>query len=68
MASSSHLKSGEKGSITARLDTHDRTGLIVKTVEVVSNDPERPKVILTLKAEVKGPERPASQYQPPVVR
>jgi hypothetical protein len=64
MASLSHLKPGEKGSITARLDTRNRAGVIVKTVEVVSNDPGRPKAILTLKAEVKGKEHPASPQQP----
>jgi hypothetical protein len=64
MASSSHLKPGEKGSITAILDTRNRAGFIVKTVEVVSNDPDTPKVVLTLKAEVKGKDNPASPQQP----
>lgn len=65
MASSSHLKPGEKGSIRARLDTQNRAGFVVKTVEVVSNDPGRPRVILTLKAAVKGP---VSPQQIPVTR
>ena len=64
LASSSQLKPGGIGSITTRLDTKDRAGLIVKTVEVVSNDPDRPRVILTLKAEVKVKERPLSPHQP----
>jgi len=51
MAGSSRLKPGERGSITVRVDIGDRIGKIVKTVEVFSNDPERPKVTLTLKAD-----------------
>ncbi len=52
MASSSHLKYGEKGAITARMSTAMKGGAIEETIEVVSNDPKRPKVILTLEAEV----------------
>ncbi len=52
MASSSHLKHGEKGAITARVSTAMKSGPIAETIEVVSNDPKRPKVILTLEAEV----------------
>jgi hypothetical protein len=63
MASSSHLKPGEKGSLTATVDTHNRMGLTVKTVEVFTNDPERPKVVLTLKADIKGKARPMSPQQ-----
>jgi hypothetical protein len=54
MASSSHLKPGEKGRITAQLDTRNRDGVITKTIEVVSNDPVTPRMILTLRAEIKG--------------
>jgi hypothetical protein len=68
MASSSHLKPGEKGSITVRLDTQNRGGFIVKTVEVVTNDPDRPRVVLTVKAEVKGKEQPAVPRQTPPTR
>jgi len=52
MASSSHLKSGEKGIITARVSTLMKIGLTSETIEVVSNDPKRPKVMLTLKANI----------------
>ena len=68
MASSSHLKPGEKGSISTRLETLNRAGFVVKTVEVVSNDPGRPKVVLTLKAEVKGKDQTASSHLAPVAR
>lgn len=64
MASSSHLKPGEKGKITAQLDTRNRDGLITKTIEVVSNDPVNPRIILTLRAEVNGKGRPAFPQQP----
>ncbi len=52
MASSSHLKAGEKGAITARVSTAMKSGPIEETIEVLSNDPKRPKVILTLEAVV----------------
>jgi hypothetical protein len=52
MASSSHLKPGEKGIITVKASTEGKSGLLVETAEVVSNDPKRPKVVLTLQATV----------------
>jgi hypothetical protein len=52
VASSSHLKAGEKGGITARISTLMKKGSITETVEVVCNDPKRPKVILTLQATI----------------
>lgn len=53
MASSSHLKPGSSGAIRVLLDTRNRIGSrIVKTVEVFSNDPKKPRVILTLKAGI----------------
>lgn len=48
MAGSSRLKPGESGSITVRVDFGFGIGKIIKTVEVFSNDPKRPKVTLTL--------------------
>jgi len=52
MASSSHLKPGEQGTITARMSTTGKKGPTTETVGVVSNDPKRPKVILTLRATI----------------
>ena len=52
MAGSGRLKPGEKGMITARVSTALKDGLTTETVEVVSNDPKRPKIVLTLKAIV----------------
>ena len=51
MASSSHLKPGENGRIVARIAARTQ-GLVVETIDVRSNDPKRPKVLLTLQAEV----------------
>jgi len=53
MASSSHLKPGEKGKITAKIDMRGRKGPLFKTVQVSSNDPERPSVVLSLRATVQ---------------
>ncbi len=52
MASSSRLKPGEKGAIIARVATVNKTGLVVETIEVSTNDPKRRKVILTVQAVI----------------
>jgi hypothetical protein len=52
MASSSHLKPGEKGAITVKASTAGKSGPLTETAEVVTNDPKRPKVVLTLQATV----------------
>jgi len=52
MASSSRLKAGEKGAVTARIATQLKQGEVTETVEVLTNDPRRPKVVLTLRARV----------------
>jgi hypothetical protein len=49
---SSHLKPGSSGAVTVRVETGSGIGRIVRTVEVFTNDPERPKVVLTLKADI----------------
>jgi len=53
MASSSRLKPGEKGKITAKINIKDRAGSISKSVQVFSNDPKRHIVSLFLKAIIK---------------
>ncbi len=68
MASSSHLKPGEKGKLTAKVDTNHRAGVIVKHVEVYTNDPARPKIVLSLKADIKAKERPPSPQQRPATQ
>ncbi len=52
MASSDHIKPGEKGKIIAKIDVKGRTGSISKSVQVLSSDPKRRTVTLFLKATV----------------
>ena len=61
MASSSHLKQGEEGAISARVATLNQTGVITETIEVTSNDPKRPKVTLTVFGTVIKKLLPANQ-------
>jgi hypothetical protein len=56
MAGPSRLKQGEKGSIRARIAILPVKGKVGEKIEVVSNDPVRPKIILTLQAEIVGKE------------
>jgi len=53
MASSSRLRPGEKGKITAKINIKDRAGSISKSVQVFSNDPKKHIVSLFLKAIIK---------------
>src|SRR3954453_7766370 len=48
---------GEKGEITATFNIGDRTGMQVKTVTVVTDDPDPNKsnIVLTLKANITSP-------------
>lgn len=61
MASSSHLKPGEKGAISAKMSTAAKKGLTIETIEIISNDPKRPKVVLTLQAVVEESRLPSDQ-------
>jgi hypothetical protein len=51
--SSSHIKPGEKGKITTKINTKGRTGPISKGVQVFSNDPKRHIVKLFLRATIQ---------------
>jgi hypothetical protein len=53
VASSSHIKPGDKGQITAKVDIKGRSGGLSKSIQVFSNDPKRPTVTLSLKAIIK---------------
>jgi len=55
MASSSHLKPGEQGRIVAKVATAYRSGILHKSIDVLTNDPKRPRVILALKGRIKEP-------------
>jgi hypothetical protein len=53
MASSSQIKPGETGSVAAEVNTADFKGAIVKEIWVYSNDPQKPRVEFTIKADVQ---------------
>jgi uncharacterized lipoprotein YbaY len=54
VASSSRLKPGEEGKISATVDIKGKIGFITKTVKVFTNDPKKPMVTLVLKALIKA--------------
>jgi hypothetical protein len=58
MASSSHVKPSEKGTITVKVNTASRKGLIVENVEVISNDSLRTQITLTIQAYVMDVDMP----------
>lgn len=58
MASSSHVKPSEKGTITVKVNTAGRKGLIVENVEVISNDSLRTQITLTIQAYVMDVDMP----------
>jgi len=51
-AGPSRLKPGEKGSIITRVETLSKSNPLEETVEVMSNDPKRPRVVLTVRANL----------------
>ncbi len=53
MASSSRLKPGEKGKIRVAVDIRGKFGNIMKTVQVQTNDPQRPQTTLSMKMKIK---------------
>jgi len=53
MASSDHLNPGEKGKVTAKVDIKGRAGYLSKSIQIFSNDPKRPVVTLSLKANIR---------------
>jgi hypothetical protein len=53
MASSGRLKPEEKGKIRVEVNIRGKFGNIMKTVQVVTNDPERPHATLSLKMKIK---------------
>ncbi|MBI5101187.1 MAG: c-type cytochrome [Nitrospirae bacterium] len=53
MASSSRLKPGETGKVSLSVDPAGKKGPISKTAQVVSNDPVRPVITLTVTMNVK---------------
>ncbi len=55
MVSSDRLGPGETGEIKAVMQTKGKKGLVTKTVQVRTNDPEHPLTILKLKARIQDP-------------
>ena len=53
MASSGRLKPGEKGKIRVDVNIRGKFGQIMKTIQVVTNDPERRQTTLSVKMLVK---------------
>ncbi len=58
MASSSHVKPSDKGAIMVKVNTAGRKGLIVENVEVMSNDPLRTQITLTIRVYVMDVDMP----------
>ncbi len=63
MAGSGHLKPGEKGGIVARMAALPQKGSVVEKIAVESNDPKRPKIILTLQAHIIADSLPLLQNE-----
>jgi len=52
-AGSSRLKPGEKGKINTKFETAGRKGIVSKGITIHSNDPKRPVINLTIKADIR---------------
>jgi len=52
VVSSDHLGPGEEGIIKTTFDTSRKIGTVVRTIQVKTNDPVRPLVVLRLKAKI----------------
>jgi hypothetical protein len=52
------MKPDEKGTITLKVNTAGRKGLIIENVEVASNDSIRPQITLTIRAYVSDADMP----------
>lgn len=50
MTGSSHVKPKEKGAVVVKVNTSGKTGPLVENVEVMTNDPKRPEITLTIRA------------------
>jgi Protein of unknown function (DUF1573) len=53
--SSEPIKKGKKGFVSVRFDSKNLFGNQTKTLTVISNDPENPYTILTIKAKIVEP-------------
>jgi hypothetical protein len=53
VVSSKKIEPGKEGTIRVELDTKDRSGAMARTVEIFSNDPDEPKKVLTIIADIQ---------------
>jgi len=53
VASSSHLKPGERGKIQVTVDIRGKSGYISKTIQVYANDPKNPVTRLAVQMYIK---------------
>ena len=58
MTGSSHVKPKGKGAVIVKLNTTGRTGVLTENVEVLTNDPLRPEITLTIRALVTNGDVP----------
>lgn len=65
MASSGRLQPGEKGVIRLTVDTRGRSGKLMKTASVVSNDPVKRISVLMVSLNVTGPALPQASASLP---
>ena len=47
------IKPGESDTVDVFIDTSGKKGRIAKTVQVTSNDPDSPVVVLVLRADIQ---------------
>jgi hypothetical protein len=61
---------GGEAQIEVKVNTRNRRGELVKTVRVMSNDPENPRAVLKVRAKIDAPplDRAASPGPAPAVR
>ncbi len=61
------IKPGESDTVEVFIDTSGKNGRIAKTVQVTSNDPDSPVVVLVLRADIQTaapPPVPAASNTP----
>ncbi len=52
LVGSSQLKPGEAGAVIARLETHGRMGPVVKSIDIITNDPIYPVAYFEIRAYI----------------
>lgn len=52
LVGSSQLKPGEEGAVLVRLETRGRKGPVMKSIDLVTNDPVYPVANFVIKADI----------------